>query len=77
MDQIAPIRRNVSIDFGGMSRDRMISVLTGIAFNQYLPRIVVRWSELDYPFSLYDGFHRYHASVAAGLTYIPVLIVGE
>lgn len=77
LDQIAPPKRNVRIDFGGMGRDRMISVLTAIAFNQHLPRIVLRWSESGYRFALYDGFHRYHASIAAGFTDVPALIVGE
>lgn len=64
---IAPICRNVTNDFGGFSKCRMIRILAGLVSSTAIPAVRVK-AELQgkYHYSLYDGFHRFHASIAAG-----------
>jgi len=75
--QIKPVRRNpaVTLDFGGFAEDRMIRILGGFVLDHNIPPIKVSVSdELRYVYQVYDGMHRFHASVAAGFTAQPVII---
>jgi hypothetical protein len=61
---------------GPLDRDTMISVLWSIAERaELLPVTITRKAAGHCRYRLHDGAHRYHASVAAGLTHIPALIV--
>ena len=77
--RIAEIRRGVRRRVGGdFDRDRMIRILSGVAADLEMPAIIVRpMAQLEGRFShqLYAGFHRFSASIAAGFTYIPAVIV--
>jgi hypothetical protein len=64
--------REVPNTFRGFDRDRMVRALSGIVQRWEIPPVSLlllpRRDGLQYPyrFVLTDGFHRFHASVAAG-----------
>lgn len=77
IDQIKPIHRNpgIILDSGGFGQDRMIEILKGFVSDDAVPPIKV--SLLDdprYAYRVYDGAHRFHASVAAGFSEQAVII---
>jgi hypothetical protein len=78
ISQITPMRRNqnVPLDFGGFGRERMVSVLLGIAANAAIKPVKIRPSitTTGYIYDLYDGMHRYHASIAAGYSLLPAIV---
>lgn len=57
--------------------ERALAILTGISEGVVLPPVEVTVGALDgcRPFTLHDGFHRYHISAALGFTHIPVIVV--
>jgi hypothetical protein len=68
-----------AMDFRGFHRQRMISVLQGIARNSGLPPVRVLILPLladistpPFKYRILDGFHRYYASIAAGYCCLPV-----
>jgi hypothetical protein len=67
-------------DWRGFDRGRMISVLNGIATGAEIePVPVVELPYADFPqspylYRIYNGFHRFYASVAAGFECLPVVI---
>jgi hypothetical protein len=65
-----------SIGVGGFIEDRMIPILKGIRRGDRLPPIIVIQLQTPnrFQYRLYHGFHRYHASIAAGFTHIPAFI---
>jgi uncharacterized protein (DUF111 family) len=57
-------------------KPRLLKILRGFRNNDKIPPIEVVTIDLpDYSFELYNGFHRFYASVAAKFTKIPVTIV--
>jgi len=76
--EISPLRR--SRNLAGYSRDgfeekRMVSILTAFCTGAPLPPVEV--NECDsggFRFALYDGMHRFCASIAAGYPHLPVLV---
>jgi len=69
-----PVHRQVPIDFGGFSRDRMERVLRWIASDTPTEPVRARAiNDSRYGFELHDGFHRYYASAAAGFPDIPIV----
>lgn len=76
---IKPLHRNAGVekDFGGFDRKRLVNVLAGFVAGQPIIPVKVRLAlQAPYEYSLYDGYHRFRASVAAGFTDIPAIIVG-
>lgn len=79
---IASIRRGRRTREGGdFDRERMVKVLCGIANGERIPPVaVIALPNADgeqFSHRLYDGFHRFSASLAVGYTEIPVVIVSE
>ena len=77
---LTSIRRGARNRVGGdFDRERMLAVLRGIASCEELPPVEVVALQDDGPFThrLYDGFHRFSASIAAGFDAIPAIVVGE
>lgn len=73
---IVPFQRALGVekDFGGFDRDRMVNILRGFVEGAKIPPVFVRPGGRDpYRYSLYDGFHRFHAAVAAGYNLLPVV----
>jgi hypothetical protein len=67
--------RTVEKDFGGFERVRLIKILAGFVAGQAIPAVKVQ--ELPGGSSRYglrDGYHRFHASVAAGFDHIPTIV---
>lgn len=76
---LTSIRRGARNRAGGdFDRERMLEVLRGIAGGAELPPIeVVALQDGRFSHRLYDGFHRFSASLAAGFEAIPAIVVGE
>jgi hypothetical protein len=63
--------RELSLD-----RDRMISVLWAIVERaEICPVSVTKAESGNYRYRLHKGNHRFHASIVAGFTHIPALLV--
>lgn len=61
---------------GGFERDRMVAVLRDIALRKQIwPVEITEGASGAYLYSLHQGAHRFHASVAAGFSHIPAIIV--
>lgn len=72
--EIEPPSRARVLDFGGFQRDRMVAVLKGFAASMSLPAIVLHEQvEPGRPYRVYDGYHRFYASIAAGFPAVPVI----
>ena len=57
--------------FGGFDRQRMINVLRGIVEDILLPPILLKCAaQSEFTFAIYDGTHRFYASIVAGFTRI-------
>jgi len=58
------------------SRERLVSILKGIKNNAQIPPICL-FDNADgcYHYKIHQGVHRFYASIAAGFTHIPALIV--
>ena len=76
--KILPITRDPNIEGfseSGFIEDRMTDILRAICENKPLPPVQVH--ELmsgSYRYKIYDGFHRYYASIAAGFSDLPITI---
>jgi hypothetical protein len=81
ISEIAPLRRKPGL--AGYSRDgfdetRMISILCAFCSQAPLPPVQVNeYSSDSYRYKLYDGLHRFYASVAAGFSHLPIEVVGD
>ena len=61
---------------GGFERHRMVSVLCDIALRKEIwPIEIVEGGSGDYRYRLHQGAHRFHASVAAGFSHIPAIVL--
>ncbi len=70
LSSIRPLKRAK-----GFEEPRMIRILKAFKNYDCIPPVeVVRISESTYSYSLYDGYHRYWASIAVGFTKIPVTL---
>jgi hypothetical protein len=61
------------LDFRGFRKEGLLLILAGIADDSEIPAVVLRklGQSNDFKFELHAGFHRFHASVAAGFEFIP------
>jgi hypothetical protein len=61
---------------GGFERERMISVMRDIALRKEMwPIEVTADASGDYRYRVHHGAHRFYASVAAGFSHIPAILV--
>jgi hypothetical protein len=72
----------ISVDLRGegisdFTAERMISVLKAMRLDQPLPPVEVEVDDAweRFPYRLYHGYHRFHASIAVGFSHIPAVIV--
>ena len=68
---------DIDVRFREPVEERLRSILSGIVLGAALPPISVTGS-LDtepYRYTLHDGFHRLHCSLAAGYSEIPIVVV--
>jgi len=79
IDEIVPPERKAALQgfaSNGLNRERMISVLQALHQDMALPPVQVREITADggeaRQFEVYDGFHRFYASVAVGFSHLPV-----
>jgi hypothetical protein len=71
-----PLRQSgFPLDANGFSHDRMVSILTGIRDNKPISPISVERVRGARPYRVYEGMHRYHASLALGFSWVPAKIV--
>lgn len=77
IEQVEPPRRNPSVqhDHKGFAKARMVHVLREIATNTPMAPIIVKPAVDPYSYRLYDGFHRFYASIGAGFPHLPVAVV--
>src|ERR1017187_1199004 len=79
ISEIFPLRRSPNLP--GYSRDgfdecRMVSVLQAFCSCAPLPPVEVNeCASGSYRYVLYDGMHRFYASIAAGYSQLPVVVV--
>ncbi|MGX9966044.1 hypothetical protein ACVFYP_22150 [Roseomonas sp. F4] len=79
-----PIRGlGAPLDFRGLDRARFVDVLKGFATNTPLPPIEVLaipegcGGNSGAAWTVYNGYHRFYASCAAGFTEIPAIEVAQ
>lgn len=83
LQQIEPPYRRPEKDCRGFDRQRLISVLNGIATGAAIAPVPLLKlppdlpSRAPYGFRVLDGFHRFYASIAAGFECLPASIVGS
>ena len=66
------MERRQYLDYEGLDRVRMVSVLHAILSRTPLPPVEVEEPSLgDYHYRLHHGAHRFFASVAVGFTDMP------
>lgn len=76
--EISPFRRSPNL--AGYSRDgfekrRMVSILTAFCTGAPLPPVEVNeCGSGGFRYVLYDGMHRFYASIAAGYPLLPVVV---
>jgi hypothetical protein len=73
--EIEPPIRNQGVE--PFKKFRMVPILLAFRFLTALPPVEIqplKNSPSPYSFKVYDGFHRYYASIAAGFTDLPVVI---
>ena len=63
-------------DSRGFERERLVFVLRGIATVAQIPPVSLQELSLacPYRYRVYDGFHRFYASIAAGFEYLPGIV---
>jgi len=72
---IRPPRRNPGVrDF---DQEQMLAILNGFASGTIIPPIKVFEARQagEWKYEVYDGFHRFHASVSVGFKSIPVEVI--
>ncbi len=68
------------LDFHGFGKDRLIRILRWIADGAEIEPVPLRrlptveTFRIPYDYQTCEGFHRYHASVAAGFVLLPAII---
>jgi ParB-like chromosome segregation protein Spo0J len=69
----APLRNR---DVRWFGEDRMLPILRGITSHRTIPAIeVIKNDDGEYEYHVYDGFHRYYASVVLGYKFLPVVVI--
>jgi len=74
-----PLGRRAHLTDGGFDYGRMTRILQGIASRQVIPPVEVKVKDCqpgEYRYEVYDGWHRFYASVAAGFPCLPTITVG-
>ena len=74
VEDVAPpsMDRRQHLGPGGFDHQRLVEVLRGIATRSPMPPIkVVERQQGVYRCLLCEGFHRFHASLAAGFSHVP------
>jgi hypothetical protein len=74
--EIKPPMRNPEVEL--FEKCRMVSILLAFKCCSPLPPVdteLLAVATGPYRFRVYDGFHRYYASIAAGFTVLPVRLV--
>ena len=62
--------------YGGFTQDRMVSVLQDTALRREIwPIEIIEDASGAYRYRLYNGAHRFHASIAAGFSLIPAILI--
>jgi hypothetical protein len=76
--EIAPLKRHrgpSGFSEDGFNEQRMISILQAFRNEMHLPPVeLIEKCPDGYRYQLYNGVHRYYASVAAGFSHLPVSI---
>jgi hypothetical protein len=68
------------LDFRGFDKERLVSILRGIATGAEIAPVPLRelprdeFFRIPYDYQLLDGYHRFHASVAVGFKFLPALV---
>jgi hypothetical protein len=72
---IRPPTRNPGVE--DFKKCRMVPILLAFRCVDALPPVEIQplKTSSSYRFSVYNGFHRYYASIAAGFTVLPVIIL--
>jgi hypothetical protein len=71
--EVRPPIRNPGVE--GLIRPRALRILAGFLQDEAIPPINVADQPIGrYRYRVCDGFHRYHLSVAAGFSHIPVMV---
>ncbi len=78
--EIEPLIRSLKDGIPGAplfaSRDRLLRILRGIKNTSPIPPVWLFLNEGGcYRYKIHQGVHRFYASVAAGFTHIPALVV--
>jgi hypothetical protein len=75
LDAIEPVERTLSTGTVFESKASLLRILTGFKSGQPLPPVHAREAiPGPYRYTLYNGAHRFYASLAAGFTHIPVVV---
>jgi hypothetical protein len=78
VSEVAPLWRKpglVGFSKSGFVEDRMVSILRAFCEDAPLPPIKVTETSTGlYRYKIYNGVHRYYASVAAGFSHLPVIV---
>jgi hypothetical protein len=79
LGQIERPRRDVGceFDFGGFKKHKLVCFLRGIAEHAVLPAVPIKPAKGELPYQVYNGFHRYYASAAAGFDLLPAVILPD
>ena len=78
ISEIEPPLRDVGVtrDANGFRRNATMEILRGFLREESIPPIRVEVADPGpWRYRVRDGFHRYHSSLAAGFTHIPVEVV--
>ena len=73
-----PLDGRTRLTDSGFDEKRMIQILRGIASRQVIPPVEVKVKDHqpgEYRYEVYDGYHRFYASVAAGFPCLPSITV--
>ena len=69
-----PMHQRQHLGPDGFDHKRMVDILRGIATRSAMPPVkIVERQQGVYRYRLCEGFHRFHASVAAGFCQIPAV----
>ena len=76
VEDIAPpnMDRRQHLGPGGFDHKRMVDILRGISSRSAIPPVkIVEQQQGVYRYRLCEGYHRFHASVAAGFSHVPTV----
>jgi hypothetical protein len=74
-----PLGGRTHLTDSGFDFGRMMGILRGRASKQIIPPVEVKVKDHqqgEYRYEVYDGWHRFYASVAAGFPCLPTITVG-